>query len=187
MPPSPNNPHSASNAPMTGASGQHGPRHVAFERERGVYDVLVTPNLAHAVVKVGGDDQRAEHVRFVFRTMADQDIPIFLIKLHRNAVTFGIESGEVPRLEACMSEFGLETTVRTGLALITVVASSMRDLAGVMVNIADSLLRAEARLYGVGDSHNSVQCLIDGSRTDEAVRELRATFRLSNGETGAAR
>ena len=54
----------------------------------------------------------------------------------------------------------------------------MRDLTGVMVDIADSLQSAGARLYGVGDSHNTVQCLIDAAQLDPAVKALRRTFRL---------
>ena len=56
--------------------------------------------------------------------------------------------------------------------------ASMRDLSGVMVAIADSLFSVGARLYGTGDSHNSVQCLIDGERVPDATKALCRTFHL---------
>src|SRR5690349_16529069 len=122
---------------MTGtAHGGHS-RHVSFERERGVYQILVTPDLAHVVVTVGADSERGGRVLRVFRTLADENIPLFLIKLHRTAVSFAIESAHVPRLQACLQGVASDCTVRPDLVLLTILASSMRDLTGVMVSIAD--------------------------------------------------
>ena len=163
---------------MTTAPHGGGTRHVHFERERGVYRVGVTQGLAHVVVKVGAESDRTDRILLVFRTLADESIPIFLIKLHRTAVTFAMEEAQIPHVERCMATIGFQCRVRPNLALLSIIASSMRDLTGVMVSIADSLLAAGAHLYGVGDSHNSVQCLIDGEHLNEAVAQLKSTFAL---------
>ena len=160
----------------------HAPHPVVFERERGVYRVDVKHDLAHAVVKLGADHQRAGQILSVLRALASEQIPIFLIKMHRSAVTFAMEGGQVPDAKSCLQRAGFECSTRTGLALLVVVASSMRDLTGVMVDIADSLQQAGARLYGTGDSHNSVQCLIDGGHAERAVAQLNRTFGLEGGD-----
>lgn len=153
-------------------------RPVTFERERGVYDITVTRGLAHSVVKVPKDDRSGQFQR-VFTSLAEKEIPIFLIKLHSGAVSFALQAAQVGEVEQCVGDgLGLDCKVRGDLALLSVVASSMRDLTGVMVDIADSIQRAGARLYGVGDSHNAVQCLIDGAHAEDAERELRTTFHL---------
>jgi aspartokinase len=155
-------------------------KHVSFERDRGVYQVLVTQGLAHAVVTVGADEQRTDRLLRVFRTLADESIPIFLVKLHHTEVSFALEEAQIPLVESCLAAQGFEISTRRNLVLLTVVASSMRDLTGVMVSIADSLQEAGARLFGVGDSHNSVQCLIDGARLLPAISKLKETFSLED-------
>jgi aspartate kinase len=165
---------------MPDAAQRTAARPISFERERGVYDVRVTSQLAHVVVSVGSEDDRIERMQRVFRTLADQDIPIFLIKLHRSAVTFAVNEDLVPRLEQCLKDVAIGCRSRRNLALITVIASSMRDLTGVMVSIADSLQASKAKLFGTGDSHNSVQCLIDGDHVDASLKQLRSTFGLGD-------
>jgi aspartokinase len=151
---------------------------VSFERERGVYDVRVATGLAHAEVQVGGDAERVKNIGILFRALADEGIPIFLIHLHARSVTFAVEANMLPQAEACLSRLHFEASIRHNLARVDVVASSMRDLTGVMVQIAEALQKAGARLYGVGDSHNSVQCLIDGAYVETAVAQLKRTFGL---------
>ncbi len=151
-------------------------RPVSFERERGVYDIRATRGLAHTVARFDEAADRSQCIRQVFHALAGGGVPIFLIKLHSRAVTFAVEESRVPDVEQCLSPLSLTCKVRPDLAQISIVASSMRDLTGIMVDIADSIQAAGARLYGVGDSHNSVQCLIDGPNTDDAVRELREAF-----------
>jgi aspartokinase len=151
-----------------------------FERDRGVYRIDSIEGLAHVVVTVGGEEDRTLRISRVFRTLADSDIPVFLIKLHGSAVTFAVEARHVAIVESVLRGTALDCSSRDSLALVTVVATSMRDLTGVMVDIADSLQTAGARLYGVGDSHNTVQCLIDAEQLEQAVRELQRTFRLES-------
>lgn len=153
---------------------------VSFERERGVYATQVTRDVAHAVVSVGDDALRSSRILQLFRILAEANIPIFLIKLHRTAVTFAMAGADVVQAEAALASAGLKAKTRHDLAIVAVRASSMRDLSGIMVAIADALYSVGARLYGTGDSHNSVQCLIDGERVPSAIQALCQTFRLES-------
>lgn len=162
---------------MTAHAARGAAKHVTLERERGVYDVQVTPGLAHIVARVR-DDARTEQALLVFRTLADAGVPIFLIKLHRRAVSFAIDAAQEERVTVALVEVGMACSARHDLVIISVIARSMRDLTGVIVRVADALQQAGARLYGAGDSHNSVQCLVDAERVDDAVRELRLAFGL---------
>ncbi len=151
---------------------------VSFERERGVYAIHITRDVAHAVVTLEDDSLRSARILQVFRVLASAEVPIFLTKLHRSAVTFAFAGPDLPRVEAALKTVGVKSTARRDLAVIAVRAASMRDLTGVMVAIADGLYAAGARLFETGDSHNSVVCLIENERADEAVQHLKSAFRL---------
>ncbi|HZO88091.1 MAG TPA: hypothetical protein VFB38_07090 [Chthonomonadaceae bacterium] len=152
---------------------------VSFERERGVYAIQVTRDVAHAVVSVGEDALRTARILQTFRALAQANVPVFMVKMHHSAVTFAMAGAEMARAEAALAEAGLEAKTRRDLAVVAVRASSMRDLSGVMVEIADTLYSVGARLYETGDSHNSVQCLVEAVCVPQAIQALCRTFRLS--------
>ena len=152
--------------------------HVSFERERGVYALEVMRDVAHAVIQVGEDAGRIGRIQRVFSKFASAKIPVFLIKLHRSAVTLAFAASDTSRAVKALGEDGLTADVKDGLALLVVRAGSMRDLHGIMANIADSLFEAAARLYETGDSHNSVQCLIEAESAEAAAARLCAHFHL---------
>lgn len=151
---------------------------LSFERERGVYALQVMRDVAHAVISVGDDSQRVSRIVQVLRLLAGADIPVFLVKLHRTAITLAFAGVDIPKTESALTEAGFRATIRRDLVVVSVRAASMRDLSGVMVEIADALYEAGARLYETGDSHNSVQCLIEGSRAAESVASICRTFHL---------
>jgi aspartokinase len=151
---------------------------VSFERGRGVYALQVLHDLAHVVIGFGDDPLRTSRIQQALRTLAEADVPVFLVKLHRTAVTLAFAEIDRQRAETVLAATDLKTTVRRDLALVTVRAATMRELHGVMVEIADALYEAGARVYETGDSHNSVQCLIDGARVPEAIKTLCAKFQI---------
>ncbi len=160
----------------------HGPTSrrskISFERERGVYAIQVTRDVAHALVSVEGDDLRTDAILKVFTTLTDVAVPIFLIKLHRTAVTFALAQNDVAQAEQAFAAAGFQARTRRGLAMVALKAGSMRDVPGVMVDIGDALYQAEAQMYATGDSHDSVQCLIEADRVDAVVERLCAAFQL---------
>lgn len=160
---------------------------LSFERERGVYAIRVMRDVAHAVISVGDDAMRTNRILQVFRVLADAGVSVFLIKLHRTAVTLAFAGADRERVESVLTGADLKATIRRDLALISVIAASMRDLSGVMVAIADALYETGARLYETGDSHNSVQCLIEGDKVTDAVAALCQAFHLDTGIVSESR
>ncbi len=152
---------------------------VTFERERGVQAVKVQRNIAHFIVAVGSDEHRTQRILSVFKALAAQYIPIFLIKLHRTVITFAVRGEFAAVANEAIRPLTFEVTTRHDLALVTVGATQMRDLSGVMAQIAEAIYSAAARLIETGDSHNTVQCLIDSNHLVDAVEELRNVFHLA--------
>lgn len=160
---------------------------VSFERERGVYALQVLHDVAHAVIGFGDDSLRTGRIQQVLRVLADANIPVFLVKLHRSAVTLAFAGSDVQRAEAALDQSGLRTTIQHDLALLNIRAASMRELHGVMIAIADALFESGAHLYETGDSHNTVQCLIDGSHVEASISALCRAFHLEPQSVSYAR
>jgi aspartate kinase len=159
------------------APATRGPK-VSFERERGVYAIHVTRDVAHVIVLLGSEGVRTERIQRIFRTLADAQTSIFLVKLHRRAVSFSVVAADLPRAEEALRALGMETRTRVNLAIVAVLAASMRAVSGVMVDVGDALYAAGARLYATGDSHDSVLCLIEADRAEAAVARLCDAFQL---------
>lgn len=153
---------------------------VSFERERGVNALQVLHDVAHAVIAFGDDPLRMHRIQQVLRVLSEACVPVFLVKLHRTAVTLAFAGSDIPRAEAALDPSGLRTTLRRDLVLLNIRAVTMRELHGVMFEITDALYEAGTHLYETGDSHNSVQCLIDGENADAAVAALCSKFHLSS-------
>ncbi len=155
------------------------PAPVIFERERGVYAIDLIRHLAHAVVEVAqGDELQANYLR-VLRILADAEIPIFCVKLHRTAVTLACAEADLSLAEEALTGSGLRVETRRNLCLVAVRAAAMRDLYGVMSGISDALSSAHATIYATIDSHNSVQCLIEEARLEAGLLALRQRFNLA--------
>lgn len=156
--------------------------HLSFERERGVSGIEVSPGVAHLTVAIGDGSGRSAQLGRLFQSLAQAAVPIFLIKLHATSATFAVETASVDAAVAAVSAAGLNAASRQGLALVSIHASNVRDLTGVMVKAVDALHEAGARLYGAGDSHSSIQCLIEGSAADRSAGRLRRTFGLEKAD-----
>ena len=163
---------------MTMTALDAGAPNFTFERERGVYGLRVTHDVAHAVIETGEGPDRTEQILTVFHTLAEADVPVFLIKMHRAAVTLGVAGAHLERAAAALRSHGLTVVTRRDLALVVVMAASMRELHGVVIAIADALFEADANLLEIGDSHDSVQCLIEASRVEPATTSLLRAFHL---------
>ena len=151
---------------------------VSFERERGVYAIQMTPDVAHTIIGIGEVADRSGYISTALKTLASANIPIFLVKLHKSAVTLALSGTDVVQAETALKAEGFDAKTRRDLSLVVVRAASMRDMAGVMVAISDALSAADAHLFETGDSHNSVQCLIEAGRAAVAAVELCKTFHL---------
>ncbi|HSV75202.1 MAG TPA: hypothetical protein VLH79_15705 [Chthonomonadales bacterium] len=155
-------------------------RHVSFERKRGVQRVTVSPDVAHLTVAAASTETCSADIGRVFSVVGDAGIPIFLIQLHSLAVSFSVERADEERAVSTVRGAGYACTHRSDLAILQVFASGMRELEGILVDIADALQEAGARIYGMGDSHDQVQCLIEAAAADAAVERLKLRFGLED-------
>ncbi len=154
-----------------------GPR-VSFERARGIYALHVTRDVAHAKVQLKECDERIGATTSILNALAKANIAIFLIKLHKSGLTFALAGSNLSRAEATLSHFDVAVTTRRDLAVVAIIAGSMREVSGIMTDISDALLTAGATIYETGDSHDSVQCLIEEDRLNDSISRLLDTFEL---------
>lgn len=151
-----------------------------IERESGFYDFEASEGVAHVIVTVGPPEGRLERTLTALSAVAEAGVPVFLAKLHGNEISFAVDRDSLATVERALAGKGMTYRSRRDLAIVTVTTNTMRDLTGMMVRIADALQAAGARMYGVGDSHSSVQCLIDAQWVEPALRQLRAAFSQDN-------
>lgn len=152
---------------------------VSFERERGVYKIEIMRNVAHLFVETGEGADRTLRNLQLFRILADADIPVFLIKIHRDSTALAVSGNDLTRAHEVLEQENLKLTIRRELTLVIIRASSMREMYGTMTIIAEAIYKAGALLLAVGDSHDSVQCLIAAQYVDDVIRNLRDTFQLN--------
>ena len=164
--------------PMSETTNQQRTSNVSFERERGVYGLRVTKDVAHASIDVGSDTLRSSRTLQVFKVLSEGEVPVFLIKIHASAVTLAFAGTDLAKAEKVLKDAGFISRPRRDLALIAIHAASMRELPGIMSQIADCLYAASAKLYEIGDSHESVLCLIEGGRVPAVISALCKHFSL---------
>ena len=151
---------------------------VSFERERGVSGLTVIRDVAHLVIYTGDDTGRTDRILQVFQSLANINVPVFLIKMHRTRLTMAMAGRDLQRAHLALEATGMQIATRRDLGLVAIRAASMRDLHGVIIMIADALFEAGAQILEIGDSHDSVQCLLEVEKIADAVTSLRAKFSL---------
>ena len=153
---------------------------VSFERERGVSGLTVIRDVAHLEIQTGDEDGRTERILQVFRSLAGVNVPVFLIKMHRTRLTMAMAGHDLEPAREILQSAGIDVATRRDLGLVAVRAASMRDLHGVIIMIADALFEAGAQIFEIGDSHDSVQCLLEVEKIPDAVACLRAKFDIDS-------
>lgn len=149
---------------------------VSFERERGVSGLTVIRDVAHLVIHTGDENLRTDRILQVFRLLAGINVPVFLIKMHRTRVAMAMAGKDMQRARQVLEPTGLEVEMRRDLALVGIRAASIRDLHGVVIMIADALFDAGAQILEIGDSHDSVQCLLEAEKLPGALTSLKTAF-----------
>jgi aspartokinase len=151
---------------------------VSFERERGVSAIVVSPEVAYLFVRVPDPDQVPQQRLQVLNTLQQTGISIFLIKLQRQGISFGVQASDMERARAALEQAGFLVTVKPRRVMVSVFAPNMRELHGVLARIAEILYESGAAIEQISDAHNRVTCLIEASRAPQVVARLRRAFRL---------
>lgn len=147
-----------------------------IEQERGVTQVSVTSLFAHVCVKIPSDLNRVARQVEALETVAQQGIIISFTKIHDEWITFAIPQHQADTCSKVLKEAGFDINVVSNLSLVTTTAGNMRELWGVMSQIADTLIANGIYTVEVGDSYADVRCLIPEQQAERAAELLRNHF-----------
>jgi aspartokinase len=152
---------------------------VHFEKERGVTEVRVDPPVTHASVYLPAERLATERLSLL-RSLAAAGIPIFLVKLLPDGISFAVRADSAAACEALLSERDVRHDLLRDLVPLSIVAGAMRDLSGVMAAIYDALNGAGVRVEQTGDAYNAVLCLVERASAARAADALEQRFALGD-------
>lgn len=154
-------------------------RRVSFERERGVSAIQVSQEVTYLFVRVPDTSLLSAQRQRILNLLREAEIPIFLIKLQRNGLSFGVDSELAARACQTLEAHGFRVTVKPCRVMVSIFAQNMRELHGVIARIAEVLYEAGVAIEQVSDAHNRITCLIEAERAPLVVERLCAAFGLS--------
>ncbi|MCS7208068.1 MAG: ACT domain-containing protein [Fimbriimonadales bacterium] len=151
---------------------------VSFERERGVSAISVSAEVAYLVVRAPHSHSLTAQRQQILNLLREAEIPIFLIKLQRNGISFGVDSELAHRACAILEEHGFPVVVKPRRVMVSIFAQNMRELHGVFAKVAEVLYEAGVAIEQMSDAHNRITCLIEAARAPLVVDRLCAAFGL---------
>jgi aspartokinase len=152
---------------------------VSFERERGVSAIKVSGEATYLFVRAPDASQLPQQRQRILNLLREAEIPIFLIKLQRNGLSFGVDSELTVRACETLEANGFRVTVKPRRVMVSIFAQNMRELHGVIARIAEVLYEAGVAIEQLSDAHNRITCLIEAERAPLVVERLCAAFGLS--------
>lgn len=154
---------------------------VHFERERGVTEIRILQGVAHITVTLAEKDLGSGRLK-VLQGLAASNVPVFLVKLLPNGLSFAIRGENVDACSRALEQTGSAFNLNPDLAVVTTIAGAMRDLSGIMAAIYETLNDAGIRVQQTGDAYNAVLCLVSGSFAEKAAQVLRKRFTLDGSD-----
>ncbi|MCS7301410.1 MAG: ACT domain-containing protein [Fimbriimonadales bacterium] len=151
---------------------------VSFERERGVSAITVSPEATYLQVRAPQSENLSAHRQRILNLLREAEIPIFLIKLQRTGLSFGVDAALAERARALLEAEGFCVQVKPRRVMVSIFAQNMRELHGVFAKIAEVLYEAGVAIEQMSDAHNRITCLIEAARAPEVVERLCAAFGL---------
>lgn len=151
---------------------------VSFERERGVSAIVVSPEVAYLSVRPPADNDPVQVRQQILRALDQANISIFLIKLQRNGLSFGVHAEDMHAACQTLESAGFRVSVKPRRRMVSIFAQNMRELHGVLAKTAEVLNDAGVALEQISDAHNRLTCLIDAGHAHEVVNRLRRAFHL---------
>jgi len=155
-----------------------------FEKVRGVSDVGIEVECAHLVVDLPPDQRTpARHLR-IYKEFGAAAIPLQMIKMHPGGISFAVERERLADVREILTRMGYRYQYTDEMVIISVISVNMREMYGVMAKIAETLLEADTEIAQLGDSHDSVLCIVPKRNAQEAIKRLRKTFNLRGASHG---
>lgn len=152
---------------------------VSFERERGVSGIKVSREVTYLFVRTPDTHTLAAQRQRILNLLREAEIPIFLIKLQRNGLSFGVDSDLASRACETLEASGFRVVVKPRRLMVSIFAQNMRELHGVIARIAEVLYEAGVAIEQMSDAHNRITCLIEAERAPQVVERLCEVFGLS--------
>lgn len=152
---------------------------VSFERERGVSGIKVSREVTYLFVRTPDTHMLAAQRQRILNLLREAEIPIFLIKLQRNGLSFGVDSDLASRACETLEASGFRVVVKPRRLMVSIFAQNMRELHGVIARIAEVLYEAGVAIEQMSDAHNRITCLIEAERAPQVVERLCEVFGLS--------
>ena len=149
---------------------------VALQTARGVTQVDARGDYAYLTVRLPAAGDRAEQELAVYRTLAENGFSINLVRLHRESLSFITDAAAGEAARSHLAAAGFDATVTGPVSLVTLHASEMRLLCGVMARIARALLDAGIPMLQTGDGPDTAFLLVPKEQADAAVAALRHEF-----------
>ena len=134
--------------------------------------------VARAIVTLPGGEGRNGALTDVFRSMAEADTSLDMFTPLGDSLALSFDEGHLQAVTDVLDHLGLERTVETGLATVTLVGAGMHGIPGVMARVAGALAAADVEILQVADSHYTISVLMPGSASRAAIAALHDEFKL---------
>ena len=105
---------------------------VSFERERGVSAIQVSREATYLFVRAPDTSLLPAQRQRILNLLREAEIPIFLIKLQRNGLSFGVDSELAARACESLEAHGFRVSVKPRRVMVSIFAQNMRELHGVI-------------------------------------------------------
>ncbi len=112
----------------------------------------------------------------LFQVLADQNLSILVVQLGDEEVNFVIEGKYAEAARRALSTTALDWTSDEDCSILTIKAENMREASGIMYRILKALVDAKANISLIGDSYNSVSCLLSTEGAERAYAFLQEEF-----------
>jgi aspartokinase len=149
---------------------------VAFERERGVVGVSGETGYYHVAAMTGGEEDRMAHELTAFNALTDAGVSLTMIKYHAHSVSFVMRAMHHEKAVAVIKGLGFGCRSEGPMGILTVHASDMRELSGVMLKTSEALMSVGAPIVQLGDSHRALYVLMPEGKLADAIAATRTVF-----------
>lgn len=140
-------------------------------------DKLVTgiANIDHRVQIVLDNSGNTESI---FEKIAEEKISIDLINIFPEKQVFTISEMDFKKLQKLLEENNIKYSYRTNCSKVSIIGNRIRGVPGVMARVIKALSKHNIEIYQTADSHNTISCLVNQDKAEEAIRVLHEEFNL---------
>ena len=152
---------------------------LAEERVRRVATAVShVDGICRFVVTLPKGPDRAGTLTSVFRGMADAGVSLDMFTPLDGMLTISLAEDEMDAAAGVLASEGVSSSVRAGLAKVTLVGAGMHGVPGVMAKVAEALAAAGVEILQVADSSYTISVLVEQSDGHRTISALHTAFGL---------